>query len=686
MNLTVNSNSGMYDISGNVGGSGAVNRVVISDESQLVNAKNIISVKTGDVFSGQIVDFDDEGMVKIMLGEGSTVDARLSSGIPLNIGQMLSFQVKSSGSGEIKLMPLYANLDGNSAVGKALHEAGLPVTKESADMVSSMMEHGMSVDAKSLNDMDRLVAEYPLASPKSIVQMVKLGIPINETSVTQFEVYKAEQHKIADGMQSLAGEFAELSGESESLNKSVLNLFSRNLPSEFTDALKSAIGGDDAALMRLMDRAEAAALSGTEGRAVQTDSDINNPLKGTALPGSEESNMAGPKGGTDAINAGQKENVQIGPDGKVQQESIPANEIDIKGGKASVVIGEDGSVEIRMKGQGENPQKTENFILDENRSNPAGMKEGFLSKIGLGGRDEKSADTAAINLSEHTENRVTDDLTKLLSDKGRSVLSDLMEKAGVPDRLTGLVREGRLSTGDTLSLIKETLEIVSADPELEEALSEDIKRLITSKPYQALLKNGIMNEFLLKPEDVSDKEKVREYYQKIAETAQKSIELLNSAGKEASPLKSGMQDLKQNLDFMNQMNQAFAYIQLPLKMNDLAKHGDLYVYTNKKNLAKRDGNISALLHLDMAKLGTMDIHVTMTDVSKVTTHFILQDEEMLDFLAGHLPELDEALSKRGYTMTSDVALNREEKSVPEIMFNRGANVKLIQQTSFDVRA
>ena len=148
MNINVNPNSGMYDISGST-----VNRTAVPEEVSQARPIDIVNVKTGDVFSGQIVDFDESGMVKIMLGEGSTVDARLANGIPLSIGQMLSFQVKSAGS-EIKLMPLYANLDSDSAVGKALKAAGLPITRESAEMVSSMMEHGMSVDADSLNQMD----------------------------------------------------------------------------------------------------------------------------------------------------------------------------------------------------------------------------------------------------------------------------------------------------------------------------------------------------------------------------------------------------------------------------------------------------------------------------------------------------------------------------------------------------
>ena len=53
-----------------------------------------------------------------------------------------------------------------------------------------------------------------------------------------------------------------------------------------------------------------------------------------------------------------------------------------------------------------------------------------------------------------------------------------------------------------------------------------------------------------------------------------------------------------------QINQTYAYIQLPLHLRQGEhKTGELFVYTNKKNLAGRDGRVSALLHLDMEHLG-----------------------------------------------------------------------------------
>jgi len=190
----------------------------------------------------------------------------------------------------------------------------------------------------------------------------------------------------------------------------------------------------------------------------------------------------------------------------------------------------------------------------------------------------------------------------------------------------------------------------------------------------------------MKPEEVADKEKVQEYFQKVVRDTAKAAEVLNASGRGETTLAAANQNLHDNVDFMNQMNQVFTYMQMPLKMASEAQHGDLYIYTNKKKLKSGDGNVSALLHLDMTHMGTMDIHVSMNPEGVVNTHFILQREELLDFVAEHLPELDERINARGYHMHSDVSLNKEKQSVPEIMFNKGKNTKLIQYTAFDAKA
>ena len=148
--------------------------------------------------------------------------------------------------------------------------------------------------------------------------------------------------------------------------------------------------------------------------------------------------------------------------------------------------------------------------------------------------------------------------------------------------------------------------------------------------------------------------------------------------------------MSQNIDFLQQLNQAYTYVQLPLRLQQGDAHGDLYVYTNKRNLAAKDGQISALLHLDMEHLGPVDVYVAMQS-ERVSTRFYVQDDEMLDFLEQHMDLLNERLQKRGYNCSFSMQI-RDEKAKPEsglhglLAGDDNQQTRSIAQYAFDVRA
>ncbi len=583
MNISVNSNSGIYDINSGVSGSQSVSGEVQQQRIANVPADQVRYIKAGDTFSGEITAMNDDGTIELLLGDKTKLNAFLSKDLGLTLGQTLSFTVSGASDSKISLTPLYANLDGNSAVGKALSEANLPFTKQNADMVTSMMERGLPIDRGSLQSMAALSMKYPLADPKSIVQMTELKLPLNEESIREFEAYKENQYKIADSLDSLSSGFGEIAGKSLDANDKVFNLF-------FEDSTRAPLLKD----------ALIAAENGDPG-----------PL-------------------SEALNLSKEEVLEA-----------------FKNAGAEMI-----------------PEETEEALAEKEVLSP-----------------EKNV-KAGTDLTGH----VTDDLHILLGKEGAENLAEHMKEAGLPESLASKIADNTLSAKDALDLAKALMDKAGEQGSEGTPIHYEPKDLLNSTEYKLLLSNGITNEFLLKPDEVSEKEKVREYYERVVKNTDKAIEFLNNTGRGASALSQGLTNLRSNVDFMNQLNNVMTYLQLPLKMNEDKAHGDLYVYTNKKNLMKKDGNVSALLHLDMQHLGTMDIHVQMTNGENVKTHFILQKEEMLDFIAEHLNELDEALKKRGYNMHSDVALNKEARDVPDIMFNRGTNEKLIQTTSFDIRA
>ena len=132
---------------------------------------------------------------------------------------------------------------------------------------------------------------------------------------------------------------------------------------------------------------------------------------------------------------------------------------------------------------------------------------------------------------------------------------------------------------------------------------------------------------------------------------------------------------------------SFTYVQIPLKMQGKNANGDLFVYTNKKSLAKKDGSVSALLHLDMEYLGSVDVHVSLRN-QKVSTKFYLQDDSALDLVSQNIDLLNERLARRGYSMNAEF-IRRDESENTNVMneiLKQGKNVSVLSGRSFDARA
>ena len=152
-----------------------------------------------------------------------------------------------------------------------------------------------------------------------------------------------------------------------------------------------------------------------------------------------------------------------------------------------------------------------------------------------------------------------------------------------------------------------------------------------------------------------------------------------------SPIFRSVQNIRENVEFMNQLNQMFAYVQIPLKMQGKEATGELFVYTNKKSLAKKDGAVSALLHLDMEYLGSVDVHVTLVD-QKVSTKFYLKDDSALDLIASNIEILNQRLEKRGYSMDAQFLNKDDDRTVMDEILDQNKGASILAGYSFDARA
>lgn len=287
-------------------------------------------------------------------------------------------------------------------------------------------------------------------------------------------------------------------------------------------------------------------------------------------------------------------------------------------------------------------------------------------------------------------------IEQLEGEVAKAVISE--QEMPVSVNFNGVVEQGaektnpQTQTQQKVSLSVQFTELLNSvaqgidSAQVLEKLSHLWKESGGDKEFIKPLLDQIKNQFLLTPEEVAEPEKIEELYNKLDKQLRGLAQTMESVGQTSGGAYKAVTNMTQNLDFMQQINQMYAYVQLPLRLQNGEAHGDLYVYSNKKHLASTDGEITALLHLDMEHLGPVDVHVSLKQ-NDVKTKFYLADDELLDFLMGHIDILTERLQKRGYSCECSLQVREKEAG------SNGSIQKLLQQEhhvplseyAFDVR-
>lgn len=254
-----------------------------------------------------------------------------------------------------------------------------------------------------------------------------------------------------------------------------------------------------------------------------------------------------------------------------------------------------------------------------------------------------------------------------------------LKNADVPDKIVGAVAQNRMSGQALLHEIEKMLS--------EDAIPDKEKffELLESREFKHVLKNEMNRQWLMLPEEVANEHSVDKLYERLNSQMNRLNQMLAQTAKADTPLAKAVSNVANNIDFMNQLNQTFTYVQIPLKMQGKEANGELFVYTNKKSLAKKDGSVSALLHLDMEYLGSLDVYVALND-RKVSTKFYLKDDAALDLIAQNIDLLNQRLEERGYAVNAEFINRDEDTNMMDEMLKQNKNISVLAGYSFDARA
>ncbi len=237
----------------------------------------------------------------------------------------------------------------------------------------------------------------------------------------------------------------------------------------------------------------------------------------------------------------------------------------------------------------------------------------------------------------------------------------------------------KLEVADILNQIKSLMN----NPAVSE---KDILSLILSKEYKGFVESIIKEQWLIEPEQLKENGKITQLYKKLDYQITQIEELVNAVSQNKTALMSTISEIRGNLDFMNQVNNIYNYVQIPLKMTKQDVNGELYLYTNRKNLKEKKGELSAFLHLELDNLGTTDVSIKLKD-KNLKTNFFVEDDASYDLIFANLPMLLSKLNKLGYACTLEVVNEKKKINFVEDFLKKDLpTAGPVKRFSFDMRA
>ena len=612
---------------------GQYNRNISSGTEELKAASGMQKVvstleelSSGSVFEGTVSSVKN-GKVTLALSDGQTITARLSGKVPLSQGTPMFFQVKSNDGATIEIKPYTgAGSGGNPILTNALTEGTVPVTERNLAMVDAMMKEQMPIDKQSLLNMARIANMNPGVDITTVVNMTKLGIPVSPEMAAQFENYMTDEHAILQEMDQAMNALAALAGSGDL----------------------------------------------TPDQAVQ----MNQKIVTILLP---EQTVTGAPVNTEG-------QIEIGGQTTAEGQILTGGQITAEG---QIVTSGQTTAEGQILTGGRLGAEEQTVNGEQTTTAGQAIQEGTGGQaIGEVLSDQQFSSLGRLlqNIPSLVES------TKLFPEAmEQDIFIDTLEDESVAQNL--MTEDAAWKAADGKTALDKNLTVSDFLRTVSQLLSENngmasqsIQKLFGSDAYKSLLRNVMEQQWLIQPEALKQEKKISQLYEKLEQQMRQVEDALKEAGVTKTRFPETAAEVRGNIEFMNQLNQAYTYVQVPLKMSGQNANGELYVYTNKKNLRDPDAELSAFLHLELEHLGSTDVSVKMQH-RNVKTNFYMADDASYDLVEKYLPILEQKLKDKGYQCT--ITMTKEEKKVSfgdDFLRKDMPQTGTLHRYSFDVRA
>ena len=602
-------------------------------------------LSAGSIFEGTINSVRG-GKVTLALGNGQTITARLDGKVDLQQGSSMFFQVRANDGQTIAIRP-YTELGNvsNPILLNALSAAQVPATDRTLVMVDTMMQEQMSIGRQSILDMAKLVGANPDANVQTIVQMTKLGLPVTEEMAAQFENYLSDRQALVGEMDLAAGHMMELLSDETLSLETAFSLYEKMLAIFMPGAEAADAGGTAAGQEAAVTEAGAGAIAeaaGQESAAAAAEAEAGTGASAAAV-------------GQEAATAAEAALAENG--------SASTAEAAGQGAVAEAEAGAGVTAELTYGRTAETPGIVGELLSKEQIEHLGKMLRNIPALIGNeelfagGEQEEVFVDT--------------------LSEEGPEVAKLMAQEEAA---------QAEPALNEKLTAEQFLQKLGRALAQNGEFGFAGMQKLFAGKEFQTIFRSVIEKQWLLQPEELKQEHKVSGLYERLEQQLFQMEEAVRATGSTQNTFLQTASQVHGNLEFMNQMNQIYHYVQLPLKMSGQNANGELYVYANRKNLRDPDAELTAFLHLDMEQLGSTDVSVRMQNRS-VRTNFYLEDDASYDLVEKHLEVLNKRLKSKGYQSSITVTHEKKDISFKENIVKKGkATVGSLHRYSFDVRA
>lgn len=676
-----------------------------------------ITVREGETLKGVVSDIHGNE-ITISMDDGSSFSGKLPEASQYSIGQKAKFQITNLENGTIYMKAIsQAYLLGmEDTIEQALEEAGLPKSPRNLEIVRSLLQNQQSISRDNIMNSLQLCAKYPLADVNTVISMKRLGMPMDTSTVTQFDNYQNQSHQLLYRMDSLTDSIGDLLIDLVNENPSIarhaagemLNIALNSMPSleEFNLAVQMAennpeTGGQilsgwiNSAMPDDYGVVPAPAVNGdkpADATTGQTPSQAN----ASALPGEDGSvpGSAGPASNTESVNTETTNTASVNTptaENVINTENASVSVTDTENAQNTTAENQppDGTTAPPDSMHSSGEVKTEKTEHTENsKSEPAAfaagqkqaantspfarMKQLFTNITNRPSGNTVTSDEPSLFIPEQTGH--------ILASKDRLELAQLLGRFTPNAKMLASLENGTLTTRELLTNIKGLL---STMPDKE------LHTLLTSESFSRVMKGQFLSGWTLSPNGLKEENGMERLYGKMQEqlTELTNLSRMFATRPTGETIIHTTTDMQQNMEFMKLLGEHFAYMQLPIKLSEQNAHGDLYVMTKKETLKKSKDNLKVLLHLEMDSLGVLDIHITK-EHTNISTKFFVEKEAARKLLEKNANLLKDAINQQGYSFTSEFAAKENDIDLIHDFMetNSPAPVGTVTRYNFDLRA